>query len=55
MASAAVTDHRMKKIAKVSGMMASDAFQWTGKEVTNQMVAAANASQQKICEPDTPD
>lgn len=34
-ASAAVTDHRMKKIAMVSGMMAADGFQWLGKEVTN--------------------
>lgn len=26
--SAAVTDHRIKKLATVSGMMAADAFQW---------------------------
>ncbi|MCT4639483.1 MAG: alpha/beta hydrolase [Bacteroidales bacterium] len=49
-ASAAVTDHRIKKIAMVSGMMAADAFQWTNKEAVNQQIAAANASMQKIYE-----
>jgi len=49
-ASAAVTDHRIKKIATVSGMMAADAFQWTDKNMVNQMIAAANASAQKIYE-----
>ena len=44
---AAVTDHRMKKIALVSGMMAADAFQWTDRNAANQMIAAANASMQK--------
>ena len=48
--SAAVTDHRIKKIATVSGMMAADAFQWTDKTVVNQLIAAANASKQKIYE-----
>ncbi len=46
-ASAAVTDHRIKKIATVSGMMAADAFQWTDKNAANQLIAAANASMQK--------
>ncbi|KXX69331.1 alpha/beta hydrolase [Flammeovirga sp. SJP92] len=46
-ASAAVTDHRIKKIATVSGMMAADGFQWLGREVTDPMIAAANASRQK--------
>lgn len=50
MASASVTDHRIKKIATVSGMMASDAFQWTNKEIVNRMIAGANASAQKIYE-----
>ncbi|CAL2101624.1 Alpha/beta hydrolase [Tenacibaculum sp. 190130A14a] len=54
-ASAAVTDHRMKKIAMVSGMMAADGFQWLGKEVTNPMIAAANASKQKQYETGKPD
>ena len=45
--SAAVTDHRIKKIATVSGMMAADGFQWIGREITDQMIAAANASKQK--------
>ena len=49
-ASAAVTDHRIKKIAMVSGMMAADAFQWTDREVANQQIAAANASMQKMYE-----
>lgn len=49
-ASASVTDHRIKKIATVSGMMAADAFQWTDKNMVNQMIAAANASAQKIYE-----
>ena len=49
-AAAAVTDHRMKKIATVSGMMASDAFQWTDRNMANQMIAAANASKQKMYE-----
>ena len=49
-ASAAVTDHRMKKIAMVSGMMAADDFQWGNKEIVNQQIAAANASAQKIYE-----
>ena len=47
---AAVTDHRIKKIATVSGMMASDAFQWTDRDMANQMIAAANASKQKMYE-----
>lgn len=55
MASVAVTDHRIKKIAMVSGMMAADAFQWSDKEVVNQMIAAANNSKQKIYETGKPD
>ncbi len=54
-ASAAVTDHRMKKIAMVSGMMAADGFQWLGREVTDPMIAAANASMQKQYETGEPD
>lgn len=54
-ASAAVTDHRIKKIAMVSGMMASDAFQWTDRDMANQMIAAANASMQKQYETGEPD
>jgi len=54
-ASAAVTDHRIKKIATVSGMMAADAFQWYDREVANQMIAAANASMQKQYETNEPD
>ncbi|MBO9399950.1 alpha/beta hydrolase [Shimia sp. R9_3] len=46
-ASAAVTDHRIKKIAMVSGMMASDAFQWTDRDMAHQIIAASNASMQK--------
>ncbi len=53
-ASVAVTDHRIKKIATVSGMMAADAFQWTNKDAANQMIAAANASRQKIYETGEP-
>jgi fermentation-respiration switch protein FrsA (DUF1100 family) len=54
-ASAAVTDHRIKKIATVSGMMAADGFQWLGREVTDPMIAAANASMQKQYETGKPD
>ncbi len=54
-ASAAVTDHRIKKIAMVSGMMASDAFQWTDRDMANQMIDAANASMQKQYETGEPD
>ncbi len=54
-ASAAVTDHRIKKIAMVSGMMAADNFQWANKEVVNQQIAAANASAQKMYETGQPD
>ena len=54
-ASAAVTDHRIKKIAMVSGMMAADAFQWLGREVTDPQIAAANASMQKQYETGEPD
>ncbi len=54
-ASAAVTDHRIKKIATVSGMMAADGFQWTNKEMAHQMIAAANASMQKQYEAGEPD
>lgn len=50
MASASVTDHRIKKIATVSGMMAADAFQWSNKDIVNQMIAGANASKQKMYE-----
>lgn len=54
-ASAAVTDHRIKKIATVSGMMAADGFQWLGREVTDPQIAAANASMQKQYETGEPD
>lgn len=54
-ASASVTDHRIKKIATVSGMMAADAFQWTNKEMANQLIAGANASKQKIYKTREPD
>lgn len=49
-ASAAVTDHRIKKIATVSGMMAADAFQWTDRNIANMMIESANASAQKMYE-----
>lgn len=52
--SVAVTDHRVKKIATVSGMMASDAFQWLGREVTDVMIAGANAAKQKMYETGAP-
>lgn len=54
-ASSAVTDHRMKKIAMVSGMMAADDFQWADREVANQQIAASNASMQKMYETGEPD
>lgn len=54
-ASAAVTDHRIKKIATVSGMMAADGFQWTDKEMAHQTIVAANASMQKQYETGEPD
>ncbi len=50
LASAAVTDHRIKKIATVSGMMAADAFQWGSRDIVDQMIAGANASKQKMYE-----
>lgn len=53
-ASAAVTDHRIKKLALVSGMMAADAFQWGNRDVANMMIAAANDSKQKIYESGAP-
>lgn len=53
-ASAAVTDHRIKKIATVSGMMASDAFQWGDRNIANQMIAGANAAKQKMYETKEP-
>lgn len=52
---AAVTDHRIKKLATVSGMMAADAFQWTDKKVVNGLIAASNASKQQIYETGKPD
>ena len=54
-ASAAVTDHRIKKIAMVSGMMAADGFQWADRDTANQQIAAANASMQKMYETGEPD
>lgn len=54
-ASAAVTDHRIRKIAMVSGMMAADAFQWTDRDMANQQIAAANASKQKMYDTGAPD
>jgi len=54
-ASAAVTDHRIKKIAMVSGMMAADQFQWGDKDVVNQQIDAANSSMQKMYETGEPD
>lgn len=53
-ASAAVTDHRIKKIAMVSGMMAADSFLWTDRNAANQQIAAANASKQKMYETGEP-
>lgn len=55
MSSVAVTDHRIKKIATISGMMASDAMQWSNKDMVNQQIAAANASRQKMYETKQPD
>ena len=49
-ASAAVTDHRIKKIATVSGMMAADAFQWSNRDIANMVITEANASKQKMYE-----
>ncbi len=54
-ASAAVTDHRIKKLAMISGMMAADDFQWTDKAVVNQLIEASNASAQKMYETGEPD
>ena len=54
-ASAAVTDHRIKKIAMISGMMAADAFQWSDRDAVNQQIAASNASMQKMYETGKPD
>ncbi len=54
-ASVAVTDHRIKKIALVSGMMAGDGFSWANKEMAQQTIAAANASRQKMYETGEPD
>ncbi|MEX0275338.1 MAG: alpha/beta hydrolase [Flavobacteriaceae bacterium] len=54
-ASASGTDHRIKKSATVSGMMAADGFQWLGREVTDAQIAAANASMQKQYETGEPD
>ena len=54
-ASAAVTDHRIKRIALVSGMMAADAFQWADRDMANQVIAGANASMQKTYETGEPD
>lgn len=53
--SAAVTDHRIKKIATISGMMAADAFQWTDRDIVNQQIAGANASAQNMYETGEPD
>jgi fermentation-respiration switch protein FrsA (DUF1100 family) len=53
-ASAAVTDHRIKKIALVSGMMAADAFQWTNLDMAHQQIAASNAAMQKMYETGEP-
>ena len=54
-ASAAVTDHRIKKIAMVSGMMAADDFQWADRDAANQLIESANASTQKMYETGEPD
>ena len=53
-AAAAVTDHRIKKIALVSGMMASDAFLWTDRNGAHQMIEGANAAKQKMYETSEP-
>jgi len=53
-ASAAVTDHRIEKLALVSGMMAADAFQWTDRTMANHMIAAANQAKQQIYESGEP-
>jgi len=53
-ASAAVTDHRIRKMALVSGMMAADVFQWSNRDIANQMIAAANGAKQQIFETGKP-
>lgn len=53
-AAAAVTDHRIKKIAMVSGMMASDAFLWTDRDAARLQIEAANAAKQKMYETGEP-
>lgn len=53
-ASAAVTDHRIKKIATVSGMMASDWMQWTDRNAANFMIKAANNAAQQMYETEQP-
>ncbi|GAB5480577.1 MAG: alpha/beta hydrolase [Parasphingorhabdus sp.] len=54
-ASASVTDHRIKKIAMVSGMMAADDMQWADRDMANQQIEASNASMQKMYETGQPD
>jgi fermentation-respiration switch protein FrsA (DUF1100 family) len=54
-ATAAITDHRIKKIATISGMMASDWMQWGNKEAANFMINTANTSKQKMYETGKPD
>ena len=54
-ATAAITDHRIKKIATVSGMMASDWMQWSDREAANYMITTANASKQKMYETGEPE
>lgn len=54
-ASSSVTDHRIKKIAMVSWMMASDDFQWSNKEIVNMQISQSNASAQKMYETKKPD
>ncbi|OEK04623.1 alpha/beta hydrolase [Roseivirga misakiensis] len=55
LASACVTDRRIKKLATVSGMMAADAFQWGDPNIANYIIASSNASKQKMFETGEPD
>ncbi len=54
-ASASVTDQRIKKIAMVSGMMASDDFQWSDRDAAHQLIGSSNASRQGMYETGEPD
>ncbi len=54
LASAAVTDRRIEKLALISGMMSPDYMQWADPKMVSVAINAANSAKQKMYETSEP-